>query len=290
MKLCVCVKWVLYTGIPFEIDEKNCVGRQKNSEPIYTINRPDRSALEVAIQLRNAIGGEIFAVTLGPPMANEALYTCLGRGADNGIHIINDEFKSHDSYVTALCLSRLVRSLNCDLILCGGRSYDSNNFQVPYFLAETLNLPQISRVIKLEYGFEAMKIRATRRLRRGKREIIESSLPSVITVEAAIAEPHYVSMRSEQIAAERGIRSLSAASLFDNGEWPSPLVREIRQSLPRPRPKATATPDFKATPAQRLRFIMSGGIETKESTELLQGDSGKTLEILIDILKRERVI
>ena len=290
MKICVCVKWVLYTGIPFEIDEKYRVARQKNCEPIYTINRPDRCALESAIQLRNAIGGEIFAVTLGPPMANEALYTCLGRGADNGIHIIDGESKSQDSYLTALCLSRVIGTLNCHLILCGAGSCDSNNFQVPYFLGEMLDLPQISRVIKLEYDHEAMKVRATRSLRRGKREIVESSLPSVIGVEAAIAEPHYVSVNSKQIAAEKGIRSLSAVALFDEGVWPSPLVRKISQSLPRPRPKATAAPDFSASPAQRLQFIMTGGIQAKESAELLEGESEKTLEALIDTLKREKVI
>lgn len=291
MRICVCVKQVFFTGIPFEIDEESGKGLQKGSERIYTMNRPDRSALEVAIQLRNKIGGAVFAVTLGPSEANEVLYACLGRGADEGIHIVDDYFNATDPYLTALCLSRVIRNLGCDLILCGAGSCDSNNSQVPSILAELLDLPQISRVIKLKCHYTSMTVRATRRLSKGNREIVEAPLPAVIGVEAAIAEPHYVSIHSRTAASRRGmIKTHSSVSLLEEMGGQSPLLHEIRQSLPRPRPRAIIAPDAKTSASQRLQFIMTGGIAAKEDSTLLEGESEKTLGEIVKVLKREQVI
>ena len=290
MRIIVCVKQVLYTGGAFEIDPEAKQAYPKNTEPIYMTNRIDRSALEEALSLRKEIGGDIVTITLGPDRAATVVSSCLASGADRAIHLISDDSKANDAYITALALSRAAAELGGDMILCGTRSSDEGSWQVPPMMAELLNLPQVTSVIKIEVSSGQKKVRAVRRLERGRREVVECPLPAVIGVEAAIREPRYISVRSHLISARSEIERRPMESLSKGSEGMTPLTRLVGFSPPRPRPKKLAQPDASMDVADRINFILSGGLAKKEDSKLIEGAPEKMAGEVIEVLKREGAI
>ena len=290
MRIGVCVKQVLYTGGAFEIDPESNLPYPKDVEPIYLTNRTDRSALEEALSLRKEYGGEVITITLGPASAAAAVYPCLAMGADRGIHILQDESGANDAYRTALGLSRAVAALGCELILCGNRSSDEGTWQVPPMIAELLNLPQVTSVIKLDVSPGQKRVRAVRRLERGRREVVECPLPAVIGVESAIREPRYISVRAQLASTQKQIETTSFSSLFKGAEEATPLTRVVRFTPPRPRPKKMTQPDEGMDVSDRINFILSGGMAKKEDSRLIEGPPEKMAGQVIEILKREGAI
>ena len=290
MRIAVCVKQVLYTGGHFEIDPGTGLACQKNTAPIFTVSRADRGALEEALRLRGESGGEVIAITVGPPRAAEALHTCLAGGADRGIHLLQDESMNTDAYGTALALSRAIAGLGCHLILCGTRSPDEGSSQTPPTLAERLNLPQVTCVIKIDLDAGGEKVRVVRRLERGKREVVECLLPAVIAVESAIREPRYISVRAHREAGQK--KEVDVRPAFDGANEESSLTRRVGLALPRPRPKKMEQMDAGMSASDRLKFIMSGGVVQKEQKEggPLTGPPEKMAGQIVEILKREGVI
>lgn len=290
MRIVVCAKQVLYAGGAFEIDPQTNRAYPKDTEPIHMTNRIDRSGLEEALRLKNEIGGEVISITFGPPGAAAAVYTCLASGADRGIHLIRDESIANDAFITALALSRAVADLGCDMIMCGTRSSDEGSWQVPPMMAELLSLPQVTSVIKMEVCAGGKKVRAVRRLERGKREVVECLLPAVIGVEAAIREPRYISVRAHLAATRTEIETPPMKSLLKGSEETTPLTRLVSFSPPRPRPKKLAQPDASMDVADRINFILSGGMAKKEDSKLIDGPPEKMATQVIEILKREGAI
>jgi hypothetical protein len=97
-------------------------------------------------------------------------------------------------------------------------------------------------------------------------------------------------VRSKIAASKKSIKTHSSIALLEEMGRPSSFVYEIRQSLPRPRSKAMSAPSIDTSASQRLKFIMTGGLDTTERSTLLEGESEKTLEEIIEVLKREQVI
>src|SRR3954471_22933241 len=105
---------------------------------ISVINPFDQRALTEAIRLRSLHGGEITAITMGPPQARVALVECLGRGVDRAIHISDRAFAGSDTLATARTLAAALRRLPHDLVLLGKFTTDSETGQVGPELAEML--------------------------------------------------------------------------------------------------------------------------------------------------------
>ena len=288
MKIAVCVKQVLYTGGPFEIDRQSGLACLKDTEPIYTTSVADRSMLEEALILRDEIGGEVIALTMGPAGAVAALHICLARGADRAIHLLDDESLTNDPYRTGWVLSRAIAEEGFDLILCGTKSPDEGSSQLPSILAELLVLPQVTGVIKMEVSASEKKVQAVRRLERGRRERVECPLPAVIGGEPGIREPGYVSVWAQREAMRRKIETRPVAS-FNMGCQAAPLTRVVDLTQPRPRVKKTPRPDAQMSAAQRINFILGGGMAKKEKALLLEGPLEKMVDQVLDTLEREGI-
>lgn len=153
-------------------------------------NPEDLNALELAITLKEAHGGKITVITMGPPAAAELLREAYYRGADRCILLSDRRLAASDTLATSFALSEAVRKLgHFDIVLCGRQAIDGDTAQVGPQTAEKLGIDQISYV---EAVAELSKSGFTARRNIGNGfEIVEGPLPVLLTVTSSANEPRY---------------------------------------------------------------------------------------------------
>jgi len=191
MNVVVCLKQVPGTT-QVKIDpETNTLIRQ-GIENI--INPFDTYAIEEGVRLRERFGGKVTAISMGPPQAETALKEAISLGADEGILLSDPAFAGADTWATSCTLSMALRKLEkYDLIICGRQTLDGDTGQVGPQLAEMLALPFIAYVSQIEEVADG-EMRVRRMVEDGY-EIMESSLPTVLTVVKEINTPRLPSLR-----------------------------------------------------------------------------------------------
>jgi electron transfer flavoprotein beta subunit len=286
MKVVVCVKQVPDMRLPFEVDfETNSVVFR---DPVYVVNPWDRVAVEEALRIKEKLGGEVTVITAGPPKAEEALRCCLAMGADQAIHLCDNAFNDSDAYVKSQVLARVIDTVEYDLILCGRQSWDSARRQVGASIAELLDLPLVSDLIKLEISPDCRKAIVHKRLERGDRQVIECWLPALFTVAMGLNEPRYPSIRRRRSAKRRSILRFDLESLkLPRGEVGHGDVntRIISVRPLRPRPQMIFTPDSDLPAAERMKLILSGGVEERGGESLegsVRGLARKVVQFLAE--------
>ncbi|WP_129626621.1 electron transfer flavoprotein subunit beta/FixA family protein [Candidatus Oscillochloris fontis] len=155
------------------------------------INPYDIHAVEMAVRLKEKFGGTVTVITMGPPKAAEALIECVEQGADRGILISDRRFGAADTLATSYVLARTIEAIQAehpvDLLLFGKQAIDGDTGQVGPGVATRLNVPLVSYAVSIE-EFDPVKRRAVihRKIEQGI-EVIEVSLPLLLTVEKEIA-------------------------------------------------------------------------------------------------------
>ena len=163
------------------------------------VNPYDEYAIEEALKLRDADGsGEVVAVSLGGDDVPKVLRTALAMGVDRAIHIKGAV--SLDPLATARILAAALKSVSFDLILCGKQAIDHDHSAVGIMVAELLDLPSVSVVTKLERSDN--KLRLEREVEGGA-EVIETSLPCVVTCQKGLNEPRYASLKGIMAAKKK---------------------------------------------------------------------------------------
>jgi len=191
MNIVVCLKQVPGTT-KVKIDPQTNTLIRQGIENI--LNPFDTYALEEGVRLKERCGGQVTAVSMGPPQAEEMLREAIGSGADEAILLSDSAFAGADTWATAYTLSKAIDKLEqCDLIICGRQTIDGDTGQVGPELAEILGLPFVAYVSKIEeIGDQCIRVR--RMIEEGY-EVIEMSLPAVITVVKEINVPRLPSLR-----------------------------------------------------------------------------------------------
>jgi electron transfer flavoprotein beta subunit len=140
-----------------------------------------RAALEAALRLQEAHGGQVLAVTMGPPQAEEVLRQALALGADRGFLLSDPRLSGADTVATSYTLARALGAVcpDYDLLLLGSRSADSETGQVGPHLAEELGLPAAAYVEELELAGRTL---TASRMSDGFWETLEMDLPALVTV------------------------------------------------------------------------------------------------------------
>jgi electron transfer flavoprotein beta subunit len=191
MDIIVCIKQVPETS---EIGWDPERGTLLREGAPGVVNHNDKHAIEAALQLREAHGGSITALSMGPPQADEALREALSMGVDRAVLLSDRCFAGADTFATSYALSLAVKKMaGFDLILCGKETSDGMTAQVGPQLAELLNLPQLTCAIEISIYDHSVRI--TQKLEGGLR-ILEASLPALITVEKEINQPRIPPMDS----------------------------------------------------------------------------------------------
>ncbi|MEH7013267.1 electron transfer flavoprotein subunit beta/FixA family protein [Neobacillus niacini] len=179
----------------------------------FIINPYDEFAIEEAIKLRDLHGGEVTVITIGPERAENALRTALAMGADKAI-IIDGEDQDLDEYSIAKVLAAVVKGREFDLILSGNLGVDYGSGQVGPRLAEELDIAQVTTITYMEINGETAIIE---RDVEGDKELVEVSLPVLVTAQQGLNEPRYPSLPGIMKAKKKPIERLEIDDLdFDD--------------------------------------------------------------------------
>lgn len=205
MKIIVCVSLVPDSTTKVKISEtKKSIDENGVS---FIINPYDEFAVEEALRLKEKNGGEVIAISFGTDKSREAIKKAFQMGADKGV-LIKSNSNDFDTYVVAKNLAEYIKGQNSDIILFGKQSIDFDGLLIPCMVAELLNLPCISVVVKLDIADG--KVIADREIEGGK-EIVESNLPIVIGVQKGINEPRYPNLKNIMAAKSKPIEEIPAA-------------------------------------------------------------------------------
>ena len=222
----------------------------------YIVNPYDEYAVEEALRIKEKFGeGEVTVVGMGPEKATEALRTCLAMGADKAVHLRDDTFDGSDSYATALALSKALDGLTYNLVLCGKQAVDDDNAAVGIELAELLGIPHVAVVTKIEISDDGTKAVCHREI-EGASEVVETSLPAVITAHKGLNEPRYASLKGIMTAKRKPIDVKDAASLGLSAEQvgaQGSKTKVVNMAPPPPRPEGRIVP---GDPAEAAREVI----------------------------------
>lgn len=210
MNIIVCLKQT------FDTEEKIVLQGGTISEDgvEFIINPYDEYAVEEAIKLRDEHGGEVTVITVGPDRAESALRTALAMGADKAV-IVEDEDGNFDEYSVAKILAAVIKDRDYDIIIGGNMAVDNGAGQVGPRLAEELNIPQVTTITKLEVAGGKATIE---RDVEGDQEVVEVSLPVLVTAQQGLNEPRYPSLPGIMKAKKKPMERLSVDDLELDGD------------------------------------------------------------------------
>jgi electron transfer flavoprotein alpha subunit len=177
------------------------------------LSRFDAYAVAHAARLRDDHGGEVIAMTMGPPAAEEALREALALGADRCIHLSDRLFALADALGTSRAVALAIEKEGADLVLCGRKTLDSETWQVPAEVAAFLDLPQVTSVLSLEVSDGTLR---ARRLGDEGEEVYELSLPALCSV---AQPPQGAQVDIDPVESDNGrIAVWTAADLVDDAQ------------------------------------------------------------------------
>jgi electron transfer flavoprotein beta subunit len=178
------------------------------------INEMDEYAIEEALTIKEAQGGEVTVLTVGPDSATDAIRKALSMGADKAVHVVDDALHGSDALQTSAVLAAALRQLEYDLVICGAEATDSQMSVMPALLAERLGIPQLSGARKLTVGEGKATIE---RQTDGGYWAVEASLPAIVSTWDTINEPRYPSFKGIMAAKKKPVVTLSLADLGVDG-------------------------------------------------------------------------
>jgi electron transfer flavoprotein beta subunit len=208
MEIVVLVKQVPDTESIIEIEGDGMSIKKQDIK--WVMNPYDEIAVEEALQIRDAQGGAVTVVSMGPQKTVETIRTALAMGADKGVHINDPAAEGSDALATAKILAAAVKEIPCDLIIAGHRAVDEDNYQVAAGVAEFLDIPQISMVVKTEMLDRKIKCHRTI---EGGTVVVEAALPALMTTQRGLNEPRYASLPGIMKAKKKPVEVKTVADL-----------------------------------------------------------------------------
>lgn len=244
----------------FDTEEKIVIddGRIEEEGAEFIINPYDEYAIEEAIQVRDAHGGEVTVVTIGDEEAEKQLRTALAMGADKAVLInIEDDLEETDQYTTVKILEAYFEDKDVDLILAGNVAIDNASGQVGPRLAERLNMSCVTTITNLEIDGNTAKIE---RDVEGDVEKLETTLPLLVTCQQGLNEPRYPSLPGIMKAKKKPLEELEIDDLDLDEDDVEPKTKTIEVFLP---------------PAKAAGRILEGEVDdqVKELVSLLRNEA-----------------
>jgi len=207
MNIVVCVKYVPDAQAESRFASDNTTDRAGVDGLLSEL---DEYAVEEALKIAESSDGKVTVLTVGPENATEAVRKALQMGADEAVHVLDDAIHGSDAPATSLVLAAAIGKLEHDLVVTGMASTDGIMSVVPAMLAERLGLPQVTLASEVTVENGTVRIR-----RDGdtSTEIIESSLPAIVSVTDQINEPRYPSFKGIMAAKKKPLQTWSLADL-----------------------------------------------------------------------------
>jgi electron transfer flavoprotein beta subunit len=214
MKIVVLVKQVPDSGAERSLrSDDNTVDRAAASN---VINEMDEYAIEAALTIKEAHGGEVTVLTMGPDRASESIRKALSMGPDKAVHIVDDALHGSCALGTSKVLAAALKTLEPDLIISGSESTDARGQVMPHMLAERLGVAALTGARKLTVDGATLTIE--RQTEEGY-EVVTAATPAVVSVWDTINEPRYPSFKGIMEAKKKPVQTLTLADLgVDAGE------------------------------------------------------------------------
>ncbi|HKW71978.1 MAG TPA: electron transfer flavoprotein subunit beta/FixA family protein [Candidatus Dormibacteraeota bacterium] len=248
MKIVVTVKQVPDPNATLTLEGDNTISREKE----VVLDPGDECGVEEGLQLKEAHGGEVILVSMGPERAKDAIRKGLSMGADRGVLVTDASLAGADALLTARVLAAAIKPESPDLVICATESYDGSTGMVPPMLAELLGVPQLTFAKKVEIDGSSVKVH---RQTADGYEVLEASTPALVTVTAAIAEPRYASLKGIMAARSKEIKQVTAADLgIEKGE-PAEVIEGVVDAEAR---KAGEVIEDDGTAVDRIVQVLSG--------------------------------
>jgi electron transfer flavoprotein beta subunit len=209
MKIIVCLKQVPKNDAVLRINEAGTWIQDRDLT--YEINESDQYALEAALQLKERLGGEVVALSLGPARVQTVIKEALARGADRGLHLEDSAFDSLDAYGVAVAIATAAKMEEASLVLTGLQSDDHGYAQTGVIVAERLGVPHASIVMDVEV--DEGRLRVKRELESGYFQWVSMPTPAVVTIQSGINTLRYATLKGIMAAKKKEIRKLDAVAL-----------------------------------------------------------------------------
>jgi electron transfer flavoprotein beta subunit len=204
---------VLVKQVPDSGSERNLRADDKTvdrASASNVINEMDEYAIEEALKIKEAHGGEVTVLTMGPASATESIRKALSMGPDKAVHVQDDSLHGSCALATSKVLSEAVKTLNADIVLCGAESTDGRVQVMPQMIAERLGIAALTGARKLT--IDGNTLTAERQTEEGY-DVVTASTPAVVSVWDTINEPRYPSFKGIMQAKSRPLSVLSLADL-----------------------------------------------------------------------------
>jgi electron transfer flavoprotein beta subunit len=209
MKIAVCIKQVVTRELQLRVDEARTWIRDQDAS--YEMNEPDAYALEEALRLKEAQGGEVIVCSVGPARVSQVIREALARGADRAIHIESESLASAGAASVAEALATAIREENCDLILTGLQSDDQGFAQTGVALAERLGLPHATIIMEVEVTGDGLRVK--RELEGGWFQWVSMPLPALLTIQSGINQLRYATLKGIMAAKKKEVRTVQAPAI-----------------------------------------------------------------------------
>ncbi|MDZ7717109.1 MAG: electron transfer flavoprotein subunit beta/FixA family protein [Balneolaceae bacterium] len=206
MKFYVCIKQVPDVNAPIQIKEGQLI--QDTNRMI--LNAYDASAVEEALVLKEAHGGEVEVVSVGPDKVTETIRKALAMGADKAVHIQTSGDAEYDSATYATILAKFFEDKEYDVISCGKQSQDTDAGLAGSMLAEKLNLPYATNAVGLEMDSDKLVVK-----RQGDsgQEIIGLPSPCLVTCSNDMNDPRIPSLKGIMQSKRKPMETIELSSL-----------------------------------------------------------------------------
>lgn len=251
MKVAVCVKQVPDTWAEKRLRAEDSLLDRESADGV--MNELDEYAVEQALQIAEAAGGEVVVVSMGPERAAETVRKALSMGADAGLHVVDDALQGSDAIATATALAAAVRDRGFDLIVFGSESTDARMSVVPAMVAEILGLAQLTFAQKVEVSGSDVTIE---RVTDYGYDTVTATMPAVVSVVEKINEPRYPSFKGIMAAKKKPVETIGISDLG------------LDAAVVGSRAAWSQVADFSARPAKAAGVVVSdsgdGGVKIAE--------------------------
>jgi len=208
MNIVVLVKQVPDSGNERNLRESDkTVDRDSAS---LVINEMDEYAIEEALKVKEAHGGEVTVLTMGPGKATETIRKALSMGPDKAVHVTDDAIHGSCAVATSKILAKALATLEWDLVISGAESTDGQVAAMPAMLAERLGVAQLTGARKLTVDGSTFTVE---RQTEDGYQVVQASAPAIVSVWDTINEPRYPSFKGIMQAKSKPVTTLTLTDL-----------------------------------------------------------------------------
>lgn len=215
MKICVLIKQVPDNDSAILLSGDN--NGIKFDDITWCTNESDTYALEEALLMKEAHGGEVVVCTFGQDSSRQVIKDALAKGADRGLYVSDEGLDGFDILEMAKIFAQALKDENFDLVFSGLQSNDAGNAQLGLLVAEMLDMSHAAMVMGTEVLSEN-RIKVKQELEGGWYQWTELDLPASITIQSGLNKPRYASLRGIMMMKKKPIDIFDTSQITSRSE------------------------------------------------------------------------